>query len=126
MLFPEILRVMGCLAGIGYWSGLDVRYRRDAVPRGMRMSEPDHQRKSTLIRFERDATNCNWDCQVGSRSELCLSRRRCTEEGIRMASRYFATVRRAISIPDSRKRSTIVSSESIADGSSASIICLIR
>ena len=29
-------------------------------------------------------------------SMLCLSRRRCTEEGIRIASRYFATVRRAI------------------------------
>src|SRR5258707_4759747 len=49
---------------------------------------------------------------------LCLSRRRCTEEGIRIASRYFATVRRAISMPDSRNRSTIVSSERIAAGAS--------
>jgi hypothetical protein len=27
---------------------------------------------------------------------ICLSRRRCTEEGMRIASRYFATVRRAM------------------------------
>ena len=52
---------------------------------------------------------------------LCLSRRRCTEEGIRIASRYFATVRRAISMPVSRNRSTMVSSERIAAGASASI-----
>src|SRR5882672_1238152 len=57
-------------------------------------------------------------------SMLCLSRRRCTEDGIRIASRYFATVRRAISIPDSRNRSTMVSSERISAGSSASINCL--
>src|SRR5664279_110556 len=57
-------------------------------------------------------------------SMLCLSRRRCTEDGIRMASRYFATVRRAISMPVSRNRSTMVSSERITAGSSASISCL--
>src|SRR3954468_742574 len=57
-------------------------------------------------------------------SILCLSRRRCTEDGIRIASRYFATVRRAISIPDSRNRSTMVSSERIALAASASINCL--
>ena len=33
---------------------------------------------------------------------LCLSRRRCTDDGIRIASRYFATVRRAMSIPEPR------------------------
>src|SRR5690348_15264871 len=49
-------------------------------------------------------------------SMLCLSRRRCTEEGMRMASRYLATVRRAISIPDPRNRSTMVSSDNIAVG----------
>src|SRR5690242_17614023 len=74
-------------------------------------------------RFQAGGNSSN-KSQVGKRSELCLSRRRCTEEGIRMASRYFATVRRAISMPDSRKRSTMVSSERIADVSSASISCL--
>src|ERR1700679_210695 len=57
-------------------------------------------------------------------SMLCLSRRRCTEDGIRIASRYFATVRRAISMPDSRNRSTMVSSDRIAEASSWSISCL--
>ena len=33
-----------------------------------------------------------------------FSRRRCTEEGIRIASRYFATVRRAISTPSRCKQ----------------------
>src|SRR5580700_9829053 len=55
---------------------------------------------------------------------LCLSRRRCTEDGIRIASRYLATVRRAISMPVARNRSTMVSSERISAGSSASINCL--
>ena len=41
-----------------------------------------------------------------------------------MASRYFATVRRAISMPDARNRSTMVSSDRIAAGLSASISCL--
>src|ERR1700735_4582413 len=41
-----------------------------------------------------------------------------------MASRYLATVRRAISMPVARKRSTMVSSERISAGSSASISCL--
>src|SRR5207302_6926905 len=54
-------------------------------------------------------------------SMLCLSRRRCTEDGIRIASRYFATVRRAISMTDSRNRSTMGASERIAAGASASI-----
>src|SRR5579863_3554157 len=64
------------------------------------------------------------DAESALPSVLCLSRRRWTEEGIRIASRYFATVRRAISMPDSRNRSTIVSSERISVGSSASINCL--
>src|SRR6266702_6650290 len=46
--------------------------------------------------------------------ETCLSRRRCTEEGIRIASRYFATVRRAMSMPAARNLSTIVSSDRTA------------
>src|SRR4051812_41050372 len=58
-------------------------------------------------------------------SMLCLSRRRCTEDGIRIASRYFATVRRAISMPASRNRSTMVSSDRIAATCSVSISCLI-
>src|SRR5947209_5392390 len=58
-------------------------------------------------------------------SILCLSRRRCTEDGMRIASRYFATVRRAISMPASRNRSTMVSSDRIAVALSASINCLI-
>src|SRR5215208_3586815 len=56
----------------------------------------------------------------------CLARRRCTDDGIRMASRYLATVRRAISMPASRNLSTMVSSESTSWPSSASINCLMR
>src|SRR5918992_5692330 len=56
----------------------------------------------------------------------CLARRRCTEDGIRSASRYLATVRRAISMPASRNLSTMVSSESTSRASSASINCLMR
>src|SRR5436305_12992353 len=44
-------------------------------------------------------------------ASACFSRRRCTEEGMRIASRYFATVRRAMSMPASRSRSTMVSSD---------------
>ena len=44
----------------------------------------------------------------------CLSRRRWTEDGMRIASRYLATVRRAMSTPASRRSSTIVSSDRIA------------
>src|SRR5450631_4899644 len=93
------------------------------------------------IRLQRDSIpNCRGRNQTGAGSRdrsddaagadralpsmLCLSRRRCTEDGIRIASRYFATVRRAISMPDSRNRSTMVSSERIRAGSSASISCL--
>jgi len=53
----------------------------------------------------------------------CFSRRRWTEDGIRMASRYLATVRRAMSMPESRRTFTIVSSErtSLAGSSSMSL-----
>ncbi len=47
---------------------------------------------------------------------ICFSRRRCTEDGIRIASRYFATVRRAMSMPAARSISTIVSSDSTWSG----------
>ena len=57
---------------------------------------------------------------------VCFSRRRCTEEAMRIASRYFATVRRAISIPASRSFSTMVSSDRTCAGFSASISCLMR
>src|SRR5476651_2520760 len=50
-----------------------------------------------------------------------FSRRRCTEEGMRIASRYLATVRRAMSMPASRNLSTMVSSESTLAAASASI-----
>src|SRR5260370_507681 len=56
----------------------------------------------------------------------CLSRRRWTEDGIRMASRYLATVRRAILMPASRKCSTIVSSDIMSCTDSASTSCLMR
>src|SRR6195256_859696 len=72
----------------------------------------------------RDRSDGTAGAQSALPSILCLSRRRCTEDGMRIASRYFATVRRAISIPDSRNRSTMVSSERITAGSSASINCL--
>src|SRR5262245_14465243 len=55
-----------------------------------------------------------------------LSRRRCTEEGMRKASRYFATVRRAMSIPSPLSRSTILSSDNTSLAGSASIISRIR
>src|SRR5262245_50688499 len=58
--------------------------------------------------------------------DVCFSRRRCTDEAIRIASRYFATVRRAMSIPASRSFSTMVSSDSTCSGLSASISCLMR
>ena len=45
-------------------------------------------------------------------ASACFSRRRCTDDGIRIASRYFATVRRAMSMPASRSCSTMVSSDS--------------
>ena len=51
----------------------------------------------------------------------CFSRRRCTEDGMRIASRYLATVRRAMSMPASRSLSTMVSSESTSAAVSASI-----
>ncbi len=43
-----------------------------------------------------------------------------------MASRYFATVRRAMSTPSVFKRSTIMSSDRMEFGTSPSISCLIR
>src|SRR5215471_10297775 len=52
---------------------------------------------------------------------IIFSRRRCTEEGILIASRYFATVRRAISTPSIRNNSTILSSESVSSAGSAPI-----
>src|ERR1700685_482112 len=57
---------------------------------------------------------------------LCFSRRRCTDEGMRIASRYLATVRRAISMPASRSFSTMVSSDKTSLAGSASINCLMR
>src|SRR3982074_1920055 len=74
--------------------------------------------------MSRDRSEAAAGAESALPSMLCLSRRRCTEEGIRIASRYFATVRRAISMPDSRNRSTMVSSGGITAGSSASISCL--
>src|SRR5262249_45757631 len=64
--------------------------------------------------------------QEAAPSAACFSRRRCTDEEIRIASRYFATVRRAMSIPASCSFSTMVSSDSTCSGLSASISCLIR
>ena len=52
---------------------------------------------------------------------IAFCRRRCTEEPRPIASRYLATVRRARSKPVARSRSTSVSSDRIALGSSASI-----
>ena len=46
--------------------------------------------------------------QLGKISARCFSRRRCTEEGIRIASRYFATVRRAMSMPLARIASALL------------------
>ena len=55
-----------------------------------------------------------------------FSRRRWTEDGIRIASRYLATVRLAISTPVSCNNDTILSSERTFLGSSESINCRIR
>src|SRR4029453_18729367 len=59
-------------------------------------------------------------------AESCFSRRRCTDDGMRMASRYLATVLRAMSTPAARSRSTIVSSDKMSGALSASISCLMR
>jgi len=45
---------------------------------------------------------------------------------MRIASRYFATVRRAISMPAARNFSTMVSSESTSCALSTSMSCLMR
>ena len=55
-----------------------------------------------------------------------FSRRRWTEDGMRIASRYLATVRRAMSMPALRSSSTIESSDSTLSALSSSIICLMR
>src|SRR5258705_10238502 len=109
MLFPEIRRVMfdASIGSVGGTEPIPIwreRNQAGAVSRG---------RSEDAAGAERALP-----------SMLCLSRRRCTEEGMRMASRYFATVRRAISMPVARNRSTMVSSDRIADGLSASINCL--
>ena len=56
------------------------------------------------------------DLLAPSRAAICFSRRRCTEEGMRSASRYLATVRRAMSMPSCLSCSTILSSDSTAAG----------
>ena len=70
-------------------------------------------------------SNCAFATGQGSgqskRAVICFSRRRCTEEGMRRASRYLATVRRAMSIPSRLSCSTILSSESTALAGSASM-----
>ena len=55
-----------------------------------------------------------------------LSRRRSTEEGIRRASRYLATVRRAMFTPSAVSSATMRSSDRISRGSSFSIISRMR
>lgn len=55
-----------------------------------------------------------------------ITLRRCTEDGMRKASRYLATVRRAMSTPVSRKISTMRSSESGSCTTSPSIRLLMR
>ena len=52
--------------------------------------------------------------------EFFRSRRRWIDEPMPIASRYLATVRRAMSIPASRNLSTIVSSDSTSAAGSAS------
>ena len=53
-------------------------------------------------------------------------RRRWADEGMRNASRYLATVRRAISTPDKRNRRAMASSDSAAPPVSEAIIALMR
>src|SRR5205085_12477393 len=60
------------------------------------------------------------------RAAICFSRLLCTEEGMRSASRYLATVRRAISMPSRLSCSTILSSESTALAGSASMSSRMR
>src|SRR6266481_9134896 len=99
MLLPEIRRVI--LMPRLVWREDSIPYRRGRNQAGA---------------VSRDRSEDAAGAERALPSMLCLSRRRCTDEGIRIASRYFATVRRAISMPDSRNRSTIVSSERIAAG----------
>ena len=51
---------------------------------------------------------------VSRRAAICFSRRRCTEDGMRSASQYLATVRRAMSIPSFCKASASASSDNTA------------
>src|SRR5208282_1313649 len=53
----------------------------------------------------------------GAHNSIAFSRRRCTEEGMRIASRYLATVRRAMSTPSLSRISTIRSSDSTSAAS---------
>src|SRR5690242_2657529 len=55
-----------------------------------------------------------------------FSRRRSTDEGMRKASRYLATVRRAMFTPSAVSSDTIRSSDRISRGSSFSIISRMR
>src|SRR3546814_5360851 len=57
---------------------------------------------------------------------LLLMRRRSTEDGIRIVSRYFATVRRAMSMPSDLRISTIRSSDRTTAGVSSSISARMR
>src|ERR1700687_2937282 len=83
MLFPEIRRVI--LMPRLVWSGDSIPNRRGRNQAGA---------------VSRDRSEDAAGADSALPSMLCLSRRRCTEDGIRIASRYFATVRRAISFHD--------------------------
>jgi hypothetical protein len=64
-------------------------------------------RRTPDLGIGRRAVNAPLPIASGGKNQLmatvCFSRRRCTEDGIRIASRYFATVRRAISMPAARR-----------------------
>src|SRR5262249_21588238 len=81
-------------------------------------------RNSRLMLLRNSALARSPQALVPAAIRFC--RRRCTEDGMRRASRYLATVRRAMSTPSSFKRSTILSSDNTPLGGSASIISLMR
>jgi hypothetical protein len=79
------------------------------------------QRRALLTSKLRWRTILDKPCSDPYYAGTAFSRRRCTEFGIRSASRYFATVRRAISTPSCRSTATIASSDRISAAGSRSI-----
>lgn len=101
----------------------DVAVQQKTVNKSMLVKNLHHTRPKLIV-AQRSAKQSP---AVGDQAFSCnfFNRRRCTEDGMRIASRYLATVRRAISMPSWRNFSTILSSDRTLPAVSASIICRI-